>query len=137
MIWPEFEGKKKIPVGHYTFRFNREPELLAFPYTDKDGVSKSGRKIKVFAITFDAATNEEYRVIDAIVAWEDRYSDLCAALRVEHGRDLQMEGAVFDADIAYEPDKKDPTKSYPRLINIKPHDDIPQGKDVGGEDIPF
>jgi hypothetical protein len=137
MIWPTFEGNKKIPEGHYTFKFNREPELLGFTYKDKDGQEKKGRKIKVYATTYDAVSNDEYRIIDAIVAWEDRYADLCAALRVEHGRDLQMEGAVFQADVKYEADKNDPTKAYPRLVNIKPHDDVPQGKDVGGDDIPF
>lgn len=135
MQWPEYEGKVKIPVGHYSFRMNREPDLKSFPYTDKDGNSKSGRKIVVYAIGINKTG--EFSVVDAIVAWEERYNDLCKALGVEHGRDIEMEGSRFEADIVHEADKTDPTKSWPRLTNIKPVNDIPPSTGPGDDDIPF
>ena len=134
MQWPEFEGRVKIPVGHYSFRMNREPELKSFPYM-KDGNAKSGRKIVIYAIGLNE--HGEFPVVDAIVAWEERYVDLCQALGVEHGRDLVMAGSRFEADIIHEPDKTDPTKSYPRLTNIIAVADIPPSTGPGDEDIPF
>jgi hypothetical protein len=135
MQWPEFEGRVKIPEGHYSFRMNREPELKSFPYKDKDGNAKSGRKIVIYAIGLN--DEGEFPVVDAIVAWEERYADLCKALGVEHGRDLVMAGSRFEADIIHEPDKTDPTKSYPRLTNIIAVADIPPSTGPGDEDIPF
>ena len=134
MQWPEFEGRVKIPVGHYSFRLNREPELKSFPYV-KDGNAKSGRKIVIYAIGLNKTG--EFPVVDAIVAWEERYADLCKALGVEHGRDLVMAGSRFEADIIHETDKMDPTKSYPRLTNIIAVADIPASTGPGDEDIPF
>lgn len=117
------------------FRLSQEPELLSFTYTDKQGTEKSGRKIKLYAIGFD--DTGDYPVVDVIVAWEARYAELCEALGVEHGRDIQMAGATFDGDIKYEQDRKDPAKSWPRIVNIKSHDGIPQGKVSDDGDIPF
>jgi hypothetical protein len=137
MRFPEYEGKKKIPAGHYQFRLNKEPELIAFPYKDaKTGEEKKGHKIKLYAVGINSAG--EFSVIDQIPAWDPRYADLLKALQIEHGRDIQVEGSVFEADIIHEADKTDPTKSYPRIVKIIPTSDIPQGKDVGGgDDIPF
>jgi len=135
MQWPEFEGRVKIPEGHYSFRMNREPELKSFPYKDKDGNAKSGRKIFIYAIGLNE--HGEFPIVDAIVAWEERYADLCKALGVEHGRDLVMAGSRFEADIIHETDKTDPTKSYPRLTNITAVADIPSSTGPGDEDIPF
>lgn len=135
MQWPEFEGRVKIPIGHYSFRLNREPELKSFPYKDKDGNAKSGRKIVIYAIGLNETG--EFPVVDAIVAWEPRYADLCKALGVEHGRDVVMAGSRFEADIVHEADKVDATKSYPRLTNITAVADIPPSTGPGDEDIPF
>lgn len=135
MRWPEYEGFVKIPVGHYSFRMNREPELESFTYPGQDGNSKSGRRIVVYAIGINGAG--EFPIKDKITAWEPRYTDLCKALGVEHGRDLVMAGSRFDADIIHEPDKTDPTKSYPRLTNITAVADIPPSTGPGDEDIPF
>ena len=134
MRFPEYEGKAKVPVGHYKFRLNKEPELKTFDYTDRNGVGKQGKKIVLFAVGTSPAG--DFPVSDAIIAWEPRYADLLAALHVEHGADIDVAGSVFEADIVYELDKKDPTKSYPRIVNIKPNDDIPQGDGLG-DDIPF
>ena len=136
MKWPEYEGFVKIPVGHYSFRMNQEPELESFPYKDpQTGKAKSGRRIVVYAIGLNE--NGEFSVVDRITAWEPRYDDLLQALGVEHGRDLVMAGSRFEADIIHEPSKKDPTKSYPRLTNITAVADIPSSTGPGDEDIPF
>jgi hypothetical protein len=137
MRFPEYEGKRKIPVGHYQFRLNKEPDLIAFDYTDpNNGEKKKGHKIKLYAVGISPAG--EFSVIDQIPVWDLRYSDLLKALQIEHGRDIQVEGAIFEADIVHEADKQDPTKSYPRIVKIVPASDIPQGKDVGGgDDVPF
>lgn len=135
MKWPEPEGKKRIPGGHYSFRLNKEPELQMFPYTDKDGNPKEGRKILLFAVGLNVAG--EYFHAEAIPVWDERYADLCAALGVDHGRDIQMTGSIFEAQIVYAPDKKDPTKSWPRLMNITASNDVPLGQDPEGDDIPF
>jgi len=137
MRWPEPEGRAKIPEGHYSFRLNREPELIGFTYTDKEGKEREGRKIKIFAI--GVGNNGEFPVVDTIVAWDERYRDLCVALGVDHGRDIQVAGSYFEADIKHELDKKDPTKSYPRLVNIAKRSDVPDigPEPAGGDDIPF
>jgi len=135
MQWPEFEGKVKIPVGHYSFRLNVEPKLEAFSYKDQAGIAKSGRRIVVYAIGLNDAG--EFSVVDRITAWEQRYADLLQALGVEHGRDLVMAGSRFEADIIHETDKTDPTKSYPRLTNITAVADIPPSTGPGDDDIPF
>ena len=41
-----------------------------------------------------------------------------------------MQGAMFEADIKFEADRKDPMKSWPRICNI-----VVKDKDAG--DIPF
>jgi hypothetical protein len=134
MKWPEYEGKAKIPEGHYQFRLYKEPELKAFTYTSKDGIEKSGRKVVLYAIGLNETGS--FSVIDNIIAWEERYRDLLDALHVEHGKDIDMEGAVFEADIIHEADKKDPTKSWPRIVNIRPCGDVPSAQGIA-DDIPF
>ena len=123
--FPEPEGFKLIPEGHYQFRLNKEPELQKFTYTDKDGNQKEGRRLKVYAVGLNS--DGEYLMTDTIAVFEQRYAEFCAALGVEHGKDIDVKGAVFEADVKHEPSKKDPTKAFPRLVNIT-------GK---GDDIPF
>jgi hypothetical protein len=134
MIWPEPEAKKLPPEGAYSFRLNREPELRAFTYTDKQGTEREGRKLVLYAVALGPAG--EYRVVDAFLPWEPRYVDLCTALGVEHGRDISVSGAVFDADIIHQPDKRDPTKVYARIVNIRSREDAPSSN-LPDEDIPF
>jgi hypothetical protein len=129
MIWPEH--KPRIPEGHYQFRLNREPDLRAFTYTNKKGEQQEGRKIILYAVGI--GDEGEFPVSDGFLPWEDRYKDLLAALHVEHGRDIQMTGSVFEADIEYQPSKKDPGKSYPHIVKIV----VPQNKTDEGDDIPF
>ena len=128
--WPEPENKR-IPEGHYEFRLNREPEILNFTYHDKQGNEKQGRKLKLYAIGLSPVGS--FRVIDNFLPWEERYADLCKALGVEHGKDIEMQGSVFEADIKHEPDKKDPSKSWPRIVNIV----VPEDKPEAGDDVPF
>jgi len=133
MRWPEPENKK-IPEGHYQFRLNREPELVPITITDKDGNKRESRRLKIYARGI--GTEGEFGVVDSFVPWEDRYGDLCAALGVDHGRDIQMEGAIFEADIKYQTAGNDPTKSYPRIVNIVVAND-PTPASGDGDDIPF
>jgi len=134
MKWPEPE-RKRIPEGHYQFRLNREPELVPITITDKDGNKRESRRLKLYARGIGEPG--EFNVIDSFVPWEDRYADLCAALGVEHGKDIQMEGAVFEADIKHEVNKDDPTKVYSRIINIVVSNDVPRVTDDDGVDVPF
>jgi hypothetical protein len=129
--WPQPE--KRIPEGHFSFRLNREPELKKFIYKDKHGNDKEGRRLIVYAVGL--SDEGEFSVVDSFLPWEDRYVDLCAALKVEHGRDIEMAGATFEADIKYEPMKKDPTKSWPRIVNIVVPEKLKE--DEAGDDIPF
>jgi hypothetical protein len=114
----------KIPEGHYKFRLNREPELKKVRYT-KDGIEKEFVKVVIYA----TGLNEEgeFKIADAFMPFEDRYTELLAALGVEHSKDVDVAGSTFEADIVHEPDKKDPLKSWPRIAHImtKPDDDIP------------
>lgn len=122
--FPEPEGFKLIPEGHYSFRINKAPVLKGFTYKDKEGTEKEGRKLILYAIGLNS--DGEYQVSDGIVVWEPRYRELCEALGVEHGKDINVVGAVFEADVKHEPDKKDPMKAYPRLYNFTgKSDDIP------------
>ena len=122
--WPKPEGFELIPEGHYEFRLNKEPELKGFKYT-VDGTEKEGRKMVIYAVGLNGSG--EYRIREAIATFDPRYKELCDALKVEHGRDIQMEGSIFEADVKHEADKSNPTKVYPRLVNItsKGDDDIP------------
>ena len=128
MRWPEPENKR-IPEGHYQFRLNREPELVPITITDKDGNKRESRRLKLYYR--GVGPQGEFGGVDSFVPWEERYSDLCKALGVDHGRDIQMEGAVFEADIVHEMDKDDPTKEYARIRNII----VPAEGE--GVDIPF
>jgi len=126
--WPEPENQK-IPEGHYQFRLNKEPELVPIIITDKNGNKRESRRLKLYARGI--GDQGEFGVIDSFVPWEDRYSDLCKALKVDHARDIDYVGAVFEADIEYQDDPKDPLKSYPRIVNIV----VPSESE--GDDIPF
>ena len=122
--WPE--PRKGIPEGHYTFTLNQEPEL------QKIGSGES-RRLVLYAIADPGG--HKYR--ESFVPWDPRYEELCDALGVEHGRDIRMEGASFDADVVYEPSKDDPSKSYARLKNITKAGEFAAGEKDPDGDIPF
>lgn len=125
MIFPPPENER-IPAGHYQFRLVSDPELKKFPYKDKNGDEKEGRKISIIAIGLN--DKGQYRHREEIAVFDQRYTDFLAALGVEHSKDVTVQGSIFEADIVYEPDRKDPLKSWPRLANIIAS---------GGDDIPF
>ena len=125
MIFPAPENER-IPSGHYQFRLNRDPELKKFTYKDKNGDDKEGRKIVLFAVGLN--DKGQYQIRDEIAVFDQRYTDFLAAVGVEHSKDVTVQGAVFEADVVYEADKKNPLKSWPRLANIIAS---------GGDDIPF
>jgi hypothetical protein len=124
MIFPPSENER-IPAGHYQFRLNRDPELKKFTYQDKIGNEKEGRKIVLFAVGLN--DKGQYQIRDEIATFDQRYADFLAAIGVEHSKDVTVQGAVFEADVIYEADRKDPLKSWPRLANIiaSKGDDIP------------
>jgi hypothetical protein len=132
MQWPKPENRK-IPEGHYQFRLNREPELKKFPFKDKHGEDREGRRLIIYAIGL--GDEGEFSVVDSFLPWEDRYADLCAALGVEHGKDIQVEGSIFEADIKWEPQKNDPTKTWPRIVNIVIPKEFKSKSE--GDDVPF
>ena len=127
--------KSKIPEGHYSFRVNREPDLMVIEVKGQDGNPKKSRKIVLYVIGINPTG--EYLHSEGFVPWDERYADLLAALGVEHGRDIDITGTIFEADIEHVQDKKDAAKFWPRLKNL-----LPQGKapvtdaDIDG-DIPF
>jgi hypothetical protein len=120
-VFPEPEGWVLIPEGHYQFRLNKEPVLQKFTYKDGQGESKEGRRMIVYAIGLNE--NGEFPIRDNIAVFEPRYRELCEALKVEHGKDIQVSGAVFEADVKHDASKTDPTKTFPRLVNITSKDD--------------
>ena len=124
--WPKPEARKLPPEGPYEFRLNKEPELKKFPYKDKQGNEKEGRRLILYAVALGTAG--EFSVVDSFLPWESRYADLCAALKVDHGRDIEVADSIFKAEIKHEKDKSDPEKIYARIVNIvvaEPDDDIP------------
>ena len=125
--WPE--PKTGIPEGSYTFTLNREPELQKFQTSKGES-----RRLVLFVV----GNPGEHSHKESFVPWDPRYDDLCRALNVQHGRDITMEGAEFDAEIIYEDDKSDPSKSWPRLRNIRPvTEGVPKGRTAEEDDIPF
>lgn len=134
MRWPESQNVK-IPEGHYSFKLNKEAELKKFTYFNKDGVEAEGVKVIIFATGL--GPNGTFRVADAFLPWEERYDTLKKVLGVDSSRDVEVSGAIFEGDIIHQPDKKDPTKSYPRIVNIKASNDIPPSNGGDGDDIPF
>lgn len=135
MKFPAPETTVKIPEGHYSFRLNREPELRKFTFTNKQGAQREAIKVVLFAIGLNETG--EYRIVDALLPWEDRYAEFLLALGIEHSKDVTVDGAFFEADVRHEMDKKDPTKSWPRLHNFTKQGDVPQDAENGGDDIPF
>lgn len=134
--WPDAE-KTKIPEGHYSFRITREAELK--PITGNDG----RKNHRVVIRTQACGPNGTFYHTDSFVPWEPRYADLKAALRIEHIRgDVEVLDKVFEADIKYEVDKADASKSYARIQNIVIPPELNQMKldeetAGGGDDIPF
>lgn len=123
MRWPE--PKKGIPEGHYCFTLIEEPELFK---------NESGKlRLSLTLI----ATPGDHRHKESFFPWEERYEDLCRVLRVEHGKDIKMEGASFEGDIIYEPDRNNPAKVYARIRNIAPCGEFAAGKADPDGDIPF
>jgi len=116
----------RIPEGHYSFQIKTDSEKRKHPgKNNKDFVS-----IKFFL----RATNDSGQSFDhqeSLLSFEDRYHDLLVALGAEEkdgrlsGSTIDPSGMIFQADIVYEADKTDPTKSWARLVNIKTADDIP------------
>jgi hypothetical protein len=126
MKWPE--PKKGIPEGHYTFTLNQEPDLQVVK-----GNKGEFRRLVLYVTSMPG----EHKHKESFVPWDPRYDDLCKALAVEHGKDIQMEGASFQADIEYEADKADPEKSWPRLKNIIRAGEFCPKEGDGDGDIPF
>jgi hypothetical protein len=130
--WPP-PGNQLPPEGHYSFRLNKEPALKT--YRDKN--DKEGKRLVIYAIAL--GEKGEFAVTDSFMPWETRYADLCAALGVEHGRDITMAGAIFEADIKHEPRKDKVGEMSARIVGIKvpkPPEPEPMPEE-GGDDIPF
>ena len=129
MIHPKPESDK-APIGFYQFRIEHE-ELVPFVYQTKNG-EKNSKKLKLTCTAI--GDNGEYRVVDSILPWEDRYRHLLDALQVDHASDTDLRGMMFSGEIIHDPDKRDPLKSYARIVKIgmaasgnpnKADDDIP------------
>lgn len=114
--WPKPEARQLPPEGAYEFRVNKEPELKKFTYKDKQGNEKEGRRLVLYAVALGTAG--EFSIIDSFLPWEPRYADLCAALKVEHGRDIDVSDSIFKGFIKHEKDKSDPDKVYARIVDI-------------------
>lgn len=137
--WPKPESNM-IPEGHYVFRFREEPIFEPYTFTDKKtGNDRQGQKITFFAV--GSSGDEEFDVRESFFVWDTRYADLCAAVGVEHGKDIKVGGAHFEGEIIHEASKKDPTKVYPRIINIAAHFEgdmeFPEGDKTGDDGCPF
>lgn len=142
MEFPEYENRT-VPEGHYTIRLHRSigdktTAIEEFFYKTSSGQEKVGRKLRIAAMA--ESEGGEFAIFESIPVWDVRYRDLLAALNIEHGHDIEPEGLTFEADIKHEPDRKDPAKSWPRIVNIVPHlegSEFPEGESSGEEDIPF
>jgi hypothetical protein len=124
------------PEGSYAFRVTKEPDIKEFDYTKKDGSEHIGKRLVLYV----EASNETgtFNVVDSFIPWEPRYADLCAALNVEHGKDIHVSGRTFLGEIIHEADKKDAKKIYPRIIKIKAGDeDTPFSGEDDESEIPF
>jgi hypothetical protein len=123
-FWP-VPGNELPPEGHYSLKLNKEPDIKK---EEKDG--KGYIRLVLYATAL--GTDGNYRFVDSFVPWDPRYAVLCKALGVEHGKDIKMEGAVFEADIKHEEIKG---KTYARIANITVQDDIPSKTE--GDDVPW
>jgi hypothetical protein len=136
--WPKPESTL-IPVGRYEFRLKEEPVFEPWTFTDKKtGKAKEGNKITFFAIGSNDAG--EFDVRESFFVWDKRYADLCSALGVDHGHDIKMAGARFHGEIIHEPDKRELSKVWPRIINIMPADyseSFPTETESADEVVPF
>lgn len=132
------------PEGHYKFQISKEPEQRR----------RQGDKGEFIAVDFFFKLKDDegnvFTVRDSMVPWEPRYTDLARALGapVEDGRPrmskiVDFVGKTFEADIIHEADKKDPSKSWPRVTNIvvpdsSNTDEIPPPSEESEEDdVPF
>jgi hypothetical protein len=124
--WPP--PKTGIPEGHYTFTLNQEPDLKIVKTAKGEF-----RRLDLYV----TSSPGEHKHREGFVPWDPRYEALCEVLNVEHGKDIRMEGASFEADIEYEADKADPEKSWPRLKNIIRSGEFCPKTGDGDGDIPF
>ena len=120
MIWPK--PNKGIPEDTYVFTIIQEPELHVIG-------TKGSRSLEIVAKGKNTK-GEEYQHKERLVPWSKEYAALCEVMGVEHGRDIQVTGETFSAEIIYEADRTDPEKSWPRMKNIR------GAADADG-DIPF
>lgn len=131
MTLPDYEPQK-LPEGTYTFTLKEEPEKRR-----KQG--KSGEFVAVkftFKVSGDGVSSGKQHV-ESMLPWEERYGQLLEALGGERGDDgrvhlsesVNIVGKSFKADIAHEPDRDDPNKSWARITKIQ-LDDL-------DDDIPF
>jgi len=121
MSMPDWETLR-IPEGTYTFTVkDMEKRKKTSTYSGKDFVTVS------FKMMAEGASGEYFKHQESLLPWEDRYRDLLIVLggkpegntRIS-GSDVDPIGKSFVADIEYEVDAKDDSKSWPRMKNFQP-----------------
>jgi len=121
MNMPDWETLR-IPEGAYTFTVkDMEKRKKTSRSTGKDFVIVS------LKLTARSESGEHFTHQESLLPWEDRYRDLLIALggksegntRIS-GEDVDPIGKSFTAEIEYEADANDTTKSWPRMKDINP-----------------
>ena len=129
MTLPDYEPRR-IPEGRYQFTVIEEPEQRRH----------RGEKGEFISVTFKFEAKNDDGVkshMESFLPWEERYGLLAEAFGAPQEGDRfrmsQLEritGKMFYATIRNEPDRKDPSKTWPRITEIE----IPQG--LEDDDIP-
>ena len=139
MSMPDWENAR-IPEGIYTFTVkDMEKRKKTSQSSGKDFVTVSLKMIG------EAPSGEIFKHQESLLPWEDRYRDLLIVLggKAEgntriHGSDIEPVGKSFVAEIVYEVDAKDDTKSWPRMQNFQPANGSgPAISTADDDDVPF
>ncbi len=112
--------RTRIPVGSYQFQVMKEPDARHVPGQDKKGYTRI-----LFILKATNEAGEIFDHVESILAFEERYDDLLIALGAKEvkgrlsGKTIEPIGMMFKAEIAYEPDKNDSSKTWARMVNIR------------------
>jgi hypothetical protein len=134
------EPGKKYAEGPYVFRIEKEPEFITDRYFNKKKQAYLPMK-KIVLSLLAMSEDAEFPIEERIPVWDDRYTDLLKALKIEHliqdGADVEVTGKTFEAELKYQADEKRPGRSWAHIVNIKvPVEEAGTGTG-GDDDCPF
>jgi len=124
-----------------------------YEFTVKEVIEKRKHKDKrghdFYTIKFRFSAEDEdgvsYSHIESFLSFDAVYRDLLLALGAETNEKGQPigstvndpVGSTFTGEIQFKPDRKDPEKSWPRIVSVDLKEETRPSNEVNNDDIPF